>query len=119
MATVLVVDDLPLVRMLACRYLEPNGHRVIQAANGREAIEAYKRHKPNAVLMDLVMPELDGMAALREIKTFDPKARVAMFTADSEVDKVKGALSLGAIDYVVKPFRPERLNEALTRLLEG
>jgi two-component system chemotaxis response regulator CheY len=116
---VLVVDDLPLIRMLAKRYLEPAGYRVIQATNGVEAVALYQEHHPNVVLMDLVMPELDGLDALKKIKKIDPKARVAMFTSEAEATQVRGALEAGARDYVVKPFRPERLLEAVKRLLEG
>src|SRR6476646_12112599 len=109
----MVVDDLPLIRMLARRYLEPAGYRVIQATNGTEAVSLYQEHRPAAVLMDLVMPELDGLGALKAIKKADPAARVAMFTSEAEVSQVRDALQAGARDYVVKPFRPERLLEAV------
>ena len=115
----MVVDDLPLIRMLCKRYLEPAGHRVIQAGNGREAVALYQSELPNVVLMDLVMPEMDGLGALKAIKKIDPKARVAMFTSEAEMSQVTGALQAGARDYVVKPFRPERLLESVNRLLEG
>ena len=119
MAVILVVDDLPLVCMLCRRYLEAAGHRVIQAHNGRQAVAAYQLHHPDAVLMDLMMPELDGIGALEQIKKVDPGARIAMLTSEAEVNVVTGALKLGARDYVVKPFRAERLVQAVVRLLEG
>ena len=118
MAVVLIVDDLPLIRLLCFRYLQAAGHQVIQASNGLEAVDLYKRRRPNAVLLDLKMPELDGMGALRAIREADPHARVAMFTSAAETNQVKAALELGARDYVVKPFRAERLLQAVDRLLE-
>jgi two-component system chemotaxis response regulator CheY len=118
-ALVLVVDDLDLIRKLATRYLEQAGHMVIQANNGTDAIKVYQEKRPDCVLLDLVMPGLDGLATLRGIKGFDSHARVAMFTADADVKQVGDALQYGARDYVVKPFRPERLLEAIDRLMEA
>jgi two-component system chemotaxis response regulator CheY len=117
-AVVLVVDDLPLIRLLCLRYLEAAGHEVIQATNGVEAVHAYNVSRPNAVLLDLKMPELDGLGALKAIMVIDPQARVAMFTSAADTKQVTSALQLGARDYVVKPFRVERLLQAVDRLLE-
>lgn len=117
MPVVLVVDDLDLVRMLCRRYLEAAGYQVIEAANGAEAVKAYQEQRPDAVLMDMLMPEMDGLTALRLIRGADPAARVAMFTAEHDRSHVVSALQSGALDYVVKPFRKERLVEAVERLL--
>lgn len=117
MAVVLVADDLDLVRMLAQRYLENLGHTVLLVADGAHAVAAYLEHRPDAVLLDLLMPGMDGIAALRAIRELDPKARVAMLTAEQDTKQVVGALRLGAVDYVLKPFKPERLAQAVDRLL--
>ena len=117
MATILVADDLRLVRMVCRRHLEAAGHEVLEATDGAEAVKEYDLHRPAAVLLDLLMPEMDGLSALRAIRELDPNARVAMLTAEHDVERVTDAIQLGARDYVVKPFRPERLIQAVDRLL--
>ena len=117
MAVVLVVDDLDLVRSLCKNILERAGHLVIEATDGIEAVKIYEEHRPGAVLLDLMMPGMDGLSALREIRKIDPEARVAMFTAHRERDQVMRAIELGAKDYVVKPFHADRLVQAVNKLL--
>ena len=117
MAKVLVVDDAAFMRVRAARLLRDNGHEVIQAENGLEAVRQYAQHKPDAVLMDITMPEMDGLAALKEIKKLDPAARVAMVTAMGQQAIVMEALKAGAKDFVLKPFQPERVLGALQKLL--
>jgi two-component system, chemotaxis family, chemotaxis protein CheY len=116
-AVVLVVDDLDLVRMLCRNILVGAGHDVIEASDGLGAVKAYQEHRPDAVLLDLMMPVMDGLSALREIRRIDPDARVAMFTAHREREQVVRAIELGARDYVVKPFHADRLVQAVNRLL--
>ena len=81
MAKIMVVDDSELTRMKCSRLLEERGYSVVEATNGLEAVEKYQQSRPDAVLLDIVMPEMDGMTALREMKRIDPAARVAMVTA--------------------------------------
>ena len=114
---VLVVDDLDLVRILCRNILDRAGHYVIEAADGLAAVRAYEEHRPDAVLLDLMMPGMDGLSALCEIKKINPDARVAMFTAHREREQVVRALELGARDYVVKPFHADRLVQAVDRLI--
>jgi two-component system chemotaxis response regulator CheY len=116
-AVVLVVDDLDLVRSLCRNILERAGHLVIEASDGVEGVKTYEEHQPDAVLLDLMMPGMDGLSALREIRKLDPDARVAMFTAHRERDQVMRAIELGAKDYVVKPFHADRLVQAVNKLL--
>jgi two-component system, chemotaxis family, chemotaxis protein CheY len=116
-AKVLVVDDAAFMRLRACKVLEANGHNVVQAENGLEAVRQYAEHRPDAVLMDITMPEMDGMAALKEIKKIDPLARVAMVTAMGQQAVVMEALKAGAKDFVLKPFQPDRVLNALNKLL--
>ena len=117
MAKVLVVDDAAFMRLRACKVLQDNGHEVVQAENGADAVRQYSAHKPDAVLMDITMPEMYGLAALKEIKKLDPTARVAMVTAMGQQAIVMEALKAGAKDFVLKPFQPDRVLGALQKLL--
>ena len=117
MAKVMVVDDAAFMRLRACKVLQDNGHDVVQAENGAEAVRQYAEHRPDAVLMDITMPEMDGLAALKEIKKLDPAARVAMVTAMGQQAIVMEALKAGAKDFVLKPFQPDRVLGALHKLL--
>jgi two-component system chemotaxis response regulator CheY len=117
MAKILVVDDAAFMRVRAAKVLEDNGHEVAQAENGLEAVKKYAAWRPDAVLLDITMPEMDGLAALKEIKKIDPDARVAMVTAMGQQAIVMEALRAGAKDFVLKPFQPERVLAALQKLL--
>ena len=94
MATILVVDDAAFMRMRMFKILSGAGYDVIQAENGLEAVEKYRASKPDAVLMDITMPEMDGLTALKAIKSFDPAARVAMVTALGQQQIVLEAVKL-------------------------
>jgi two-component system chemotaxis response regulator CheY len=117
MAKVLVVDDAAFMRMRAAKVLIDNGHEVQQAENGLEAVRMYAEWRPDAVLMDITMPEMDGLAALKEIRKLDPAARVAMVTAMGQQAIVMEALKAGAKDFVLKPFQPDRVLGALQKML--
>ena len=117
MAKVMVVDDAAFMRLRACKVLQDNGHEVVQAENGAEAVRQYAEHRPDAVLLDITMPEMDGLAALKAIRNLDPQARVAMVTAMGQQTIVMEALKAGAKDFVLKPFQPDRVLGALHKLL--
>jgi two-component system chemotaxis response regulator CheY len=117
MSRILVVDDAAFMRVRAAKVLTDNGHEVVQAENGIEAIKQYAEWRPDAVLMDITMPEMDGLTALKEIRKIDPQARVAMVTAMGQQAMVMEALKAGAKDFVLKPFRPDRVLAALQKLL--
>ena len=117
MAKVMVVDDAAFMRLRACKVLQENGHETVQAENGLEAVKQYAEHRPDAVLMDITMPEMDGLAALKEIRKMDPNARVAMVTAMGQQAIVMEALKAGAKDFVLKPFQPDRVLNALQKIL--
>ncbi|MCK6563976.1 MAG: response regulator [Dehalococcoidia bacterium] len=104
------------MRMRMSKILSEAGYEVIQAENGLEAIEKYRASKPDAVLMDITMPEMDGLAALKEIKAIDPAARVAMVTALGQQQIVLEAVKSGAKDFLVKPAEPDRVLAAVTKL---
>jgi two-component system chemotaxis response regulator CheY len=117
MAKILVVDDAAFMRARAAKVLTDGGHEVAQAENGLEAVSKYAEWRPDAVLMDITMPEMDGLAALKEIRRIDPNARVAMVTAMGQQAIVMEALRAGAKDFVLKPFQPDRVIAALQKLL--
>ena len=116
-AKVMVVDDAAFMRLRACKVLQDNGHEVLQAENGADAVRLYAEHRPDAVLLDITMPEMDGLEALKEIRKIDPSARVAMVTAMGQQAIVMEALRAGAKDFILKPFQPERVLGAVQKLL--
>lgn len=116
MATILVVDDAAFMRMRMSKILTEAGYQVVQAENGIEAVEKYRSEKPDAVLMDITMPEMDGLTALREIRSLDPAARVAMVTALGQQQIVLEAVKSGAKDFLVKPCEGDRVLAAVSKL---
>jgi two-component system, chemotaxis family, chemotaxis protein CheY len=117
MAKILVVDDAAFMRLRAAKLLVEAGHQVLEAENGRMAVETYLRERPDCVLMDITMPEMDGLEALAEIREKDPQARIAMLTAMGQQAIVLDAIKRGAKDFVVKPFAPDRVLAAVAKLL--
>ncbi|MED4269078.1 response regulator [Geobacillus stearothermophilus] len=118
MARVLVVDDAAFMRMMIKDILTKNGHEVVaEAADGRQAIEKYKETQPDVVTMDITMPEMDGIAALKEIKKIDSNAKVIMCSAMGQQAMVIDAIQAGAKDFVVKPFQADRVIEAINKTI--
>ncbi|HEV8637846.1 MAG TPA: response regulator [Chloroflexota bacterium] len=117
MAKVLVVDDAAFMRMRCSRFLNEKGHEVVEAGDGDQAVKLYQEVRPDAVLMDVTMPKMDGLTALKEIRKIDPRARIAMVTAMGQQSVVVEALKSGARDFVMKPFEADRLIAALDRIL--
>ncbi len=117
MPKVLVVDDAAFMRMQCKEMLVKNGFDVIEAANGIEAVSVYKESKPDMVLMDITMPGMDGLAALKEIKKIDPNAKVAIVTAMGQQALVMEALKTGAMDFVIKPFDQDRVLGTIKKAL--
>ncbi|MDA8187400.1 MAG: response regulator [Dehalococcoidales bacterium] len=117
MPTLLVVDDAAFMRMRCSKLLTDNGYDVVEAENGVQAIKKYQEHRPDGVLLDITMPEMDGLTALKEIKKLDPGARVAMVTAMGQQSLVIDALKSGAKDFVLKPFQSERVLAAVKKML--
>lgn len=118
-ARILVVDDSAFARVRTSRALVAVGHEVIEADNGRRAIEMYAEHRPDLVLLDITMPEMDGLEALAELLRADPAARVAMLTAVGHQAVVLEAIKGGARDFLVKPVEPARLLAVVDRLLSS
>jgi two-component system chemotaxis response regulator CheY len=119
MARVLVVDDAAFMRKLLSDALTSGGHEVVgEAGNGSEAVASFQALKPELTTLDITMPEKDGLAALAEIMAIDPTAKVVMCSALGQEGKVLEAVKLGARDFVVKPFQPARVLEAVGKALD-
>ena len=117
MARILIVDDSLFMRNHLSKLLAKNGHETILAENGRVAVDTYRRDRPDAVLMDITMPQKDGLQALTEIREFDSRAKVIMLTALDQELAATRAIRLGAEDFLVKPVPPSRVITALQRAL--
>ncbi len=116
--SVLVCDDAIFMRTMISDILSQAGYDVIgEAETGLEAVEKYKQLTPDLVTMDIVMPDMGGIDAVREIMKFDPNARVLMCSAMGQQALVVEAIQAGAKDFVVKPFQPSRVLEAVQRVL--
>jgi len=118
-ATVLIVDDAAFMRMMLKDILTKNGYSVIgEAENGSVAVDKYLDLRPNITIMDITMPEMDGLQAVKEIRKRDPQARIVMCSAMGQQAMVIEAIQSGAKDFVVKPFQPERVLEAVGKALK-
>jgi two-component system chemotaxis response regulator CheY len=117
-AKVLIVDDAAFMRMMIKDILEKNGFEVIgEANNGLKAVELYKKEKPDVVTMDITMPDMDGIEAVKAIKSFDPGAKIIMCSAMGQQTMVMDAIRAGARDFIVKPFQPDRVLEAIRKVV--
>jgi two-component system, chemotaxis family, chemotaxis protein CheY len=115
---VLVVDDAAFMRKMVSDALTTGGHEVVgEAGNGVEAVAQYQALEPEVTTLDITMPEKDGLAALKEIISIDPAARVIMCSALGQESKVLESIKAGAKDFVVKPFQPDRVIEAVGKAL--
>ena len=115
---ILICDDAAFMRMMIKDILTKNGYTVAgEAENGVKAVEKYNEVKPYLVLMDITMPEMDGIEALRKIKEQDPSAVVVMCSAMGQQAMVIESIQAGAKDFIVKPFQPDRVLEAVSKVL--
>jgi len=115
---VLIVDDAAFMRMMIKEILTKNGYTVVgEASDGAQAVEKYKELDPDLVTMDITMPEMDGITALKEIKKIDANARVIMCSAMGQQAMVIDAIQAGAKDFIVKPFQADRVIEAIKKTL--
>jgi two-component system chemotaxis response regulator CheY len=114
MPKIMTSDDAAFMRMVLKDILTKNGYTdVIEAADGVEAVEKYKTEKPDLVFMDIVMPNKDGMQALKEILEFDSNAKVVMCTSVGQQSVLSDAIKIGAVDFIIKPFNAEKVIEAV------
>jgi two-component system chemotaxis response regulator CheY len=116
--TVLIVDDAAFMRVMLREILGELGLEVVaEGEDGEQAIELYRRLRPDLVLLDVKMPRLDGIAALDRIIAEDPQAQVIMVTALGQKEAVLASIKAGARDFVIKPFDQERVQETVQRVL--
>lgn len=115
---ILIVDDAAFMRMMIRDILSKNGYEVVgEAQDGAQAVEKYKELKPDLTTMDITMPEMDGISALKEIKKMDSNAKVIMCSAMGQQAMVIDAIQAGAKDFIVKPFQADRVIEAIKKTL--
>jgi two-component system chemotaxis response regulator CheY len=115
--TVLVVDDAAFMRMRAGKLLSQSGYEVIEAENGLDALNKYTEYEPDLVLMDITMPVMDGLTAVREIRQVDPEAKIIMVSAMGQQAMVIEAIKLGAKDFIVKPYEPDNVLASVKKLI--
>ncbi len=116
MAKVMICDDAAFMRMMIKDILTKNGYEIAaEAENGQKAVEKYPEAKPDLVLMDITMPEMDGIEALKKIKALDPGAKIIMCSAMGQQAMVIEAIQAGAKDFIVKPFQAETTSSAWWR----
>lgn len=118
MANILVVDDAIFMRMTLKKMLEANGHSMAgEAGDGKEAVNKFIELKPDVTLLDITMPEMNGIEALKRIKEVDPAARVVICSAMGQQAMVAQAIQYGAKDFIVKPFEEDRLIAAIDKVM--
>jgi two-component system chemotaxis response regulator CheY len=116
---VLIVDDLTFIKMVLKDLVEKAGFRVVgEASDGEEALRLFEEKRPNVVLMDITMPKMDGLTALQRILEKDPEAKVIMCSALGQQRLILQAIQMGAKDFIVKPFRPERVIGSIKKILD-
>lgn len=118
MAKILLVDDAAFMRMMIKDTLSKNGYTdLYEAADGMQAVERYEELKPDLVIMDITMPNMDGLEALKAIRGKDPNATVVMCSAMGQESMVIEAIKSGAKDFIVKPFKPDRILKTVTSIV--
>lgn len=118
MAKIMLVDDAAFMRMMEKDTLVKNGYTdIIEAEDGAIAVDLYEKEKPDLVILDITMPNMDGLEALKTIKGKDPNATVVMCSAMGQESMVIDAIKSGAKDFIVKPFKPDRLLKTVSNIL--
>lgn len=116
---IMLVDDAAFMRMTIKNCLTKAGYDdIIEAPDGQAAVEIYQKEKPDLVIMDITMPNMDGIQALQAIRAFDGEAKVVMCSAMGQESMVIDAIRLGAKDFIVKPFKPDRILETVEKIIE-
>lgn len=118
-ATVLIVDDAMFMRRMLSDILQKGGYQIVgEASSGKEAVDRFQELKPDLITMDIIMPDMSGIEAVKEIRKLDGKAKILIVSAMGQQTLVMEAIQAGALDYVVKPFQPSRVLEAIERILK-
>lgn len=118
MAKVMVVDDSEFMRKVLRNILEAGGHKVIEARNADEALERYIKESPEVITMDIIMPDKDGIEAVRRIKEVNGKAKIIMVSALGHQKTVMRSLEAGAVDFIIKPFTADDVLESVNAVLQ-
>lgn len=117
MARILITDDAAFMRHMIKNVLVKEGYEIAgEACNGNECVQLFQELKPDICLLDITMPQKDGIEAVKEIMQIDPNAKIIMISALGHQNKIIEALEAGARDFIVKPFEPQRVIEAIKRL---
>ena len=118
MYKIMLVDDAGFMRMMIKNYLTKAGYTdFVEGEDGQRAVELYQQEKPDLVIMDITMPNMNGIDALREIKKADANAKVIMCSAMGQESMVMDDITLGAIDFIVKPFKQDRIVQTVNKVL--
>ncbi|MFS0723797.1 response regulator [Paenibacillus sp. 1P07SE] len=118
MASIMIVDDAAFMRGMLRDILERGGHQIVcEATNGEEAVRSFSTYKPDLVTMDITMPYMDGVDAVKEIVVKDPAAKIVMCSAMGHQPMIIRAVQAGAKDFILKPFRPERVLAAIDKVI--
>ena len=116
---ILLVDDAAFMRMMIKDALTKNGYtNILEAADGEQACSTFESENPDLVIMDITMPNKTGIEALRDIKAMDSGAKVVMCSAMGQEAMVVEAIKLGALDFIVKPFKPDRILQTVKKILD-
>lgn len=113
---ILITDDAAFMRMMLKTMLEQEGHEILEAVNGKDMLAKYEEFKPDLVTLDITMPEMDGLQAIKELMPKHPEAKVIMCSAMGQQVMVLDAIKAGAKDFIVKPFKKDRVMEALNKV---
>jgi two-component system, chemotaxis family, chemotaxis protein CheY len=119
MAKILIVDDSTLSRGILGRILQTEGHLIIEAKNGLMGIESYYIEKPDLVLLDIAMPDMQGTEVLEKLLAFDDRALIVMATADQQELTRTAVMAAGALGYLTKPYNPEAVLDTVNQVLRG
>jgi two-component system chemotaxis response regulator CheY len=115
---ILITDDTAFMRLTLKNILEKNNFTIVgEAENGQVAVEKYKELQPDLTIMDITMPVMDGIAAIKKIKALDPDAKIIVCSAMGQKALVIEALNAGAVDFIVKPFQADRILQAVEKVL--
>ena len=119
-ASILIADDLSFTRMIQREILSERGYSIVgEASDGIEAVRKFQSLKPDVVLLDITMPNMNGLEAMRKIFSINPKAKVIMCSAMGQQSLIVEAIRAGVKDFVVKPFKPERILSAIEKALQS
>lgn len=120
MGKILIADDAKFMRMTLTRIIEKTGHEVVgEAITGAEAVELYREHRPDLVFMDITMPDMDGISAVRAITKEFPDAKIVMCSALGQQRRVVDAIEAGAKDFIKKPFEESQILEVIEKNLDS